>query len=118
MDQQTWLENQELTMASKPILELEGLCKRFGSVMAVDDVSLTINRGEFFCLLGASGCGKTTLMRLIAGFEIPDSGRMILDDAPVICSFSSHERGRKHCFWAEAVRDGAGGSQPAGGRDD
>jgi len=53
--------------------------KRFGGSAAVDKLSLDIYQGEFFALLGPSGCGKTTLLRLIAGFEQPDSGRILLD---------------------------------------
>jgi putrescine transport system ATP-binding protein len=58
---------------------LERVSKRFGPVAAVDDVSLAIRKGEFFSLLGPSGCGKSTLMRMIAGFETPDSGAIRLD---------------------------------------
>src|SRR5579863_10358692 len=56
------------------IVELVGVSKRFGSTLAVDDVSFTVDRGEFCTLLGPSGCGKTTLLRTIAGFEFPDEG--------------------------------------------
>jgi iron(III) transport system ATP-binding protein len=54
----------------------ENLTKRFGQVVAVDDVCLSIDRGELFFLLGPSGCGKTTLLRCVAGFWQPDSGRI------------------------------------------
>ncbi|MGA8171139.1 MAG: ABC transporter ATP-binding protein [Methylocystis sp.] len=60
------------------LLSVKNASKRFGAVVALDDVSLDVGAGEFFALLGPSGCGKTTLMRLIAGFETPDSGRVIL----------------------------------------
>ncbi len=71
------------------IVALEGLTKTFpGGVTAVDDLSLDIREGEFVTLLGPSGCGKTTTLRLIAGFEVPDRGRIVLagrdvtDDPP------------------------------------
>src|ERR1700756_2719491 len=57
---------------------LVGVSKRFGGVGAVDDVSLEIAEGEFFSLLGRSGCGKTTTLRMVAGFELPDDGRIVL----------------------------------------
>lgn len=57
-----------------PLIEIRGLSKAFGSVKAVDGVDLDINAGEFLTLLGPSGSGKTTVLRMIAGFETPDSG--------------------------------------------
>ena len=57
---------------------LEGVSKRFGDVEAVRNVSLDVGAGEFFSLLGPSGCGKTTSLRMIAGFELPDEGRILL----------------------------------------
>jgi spermidine/putrescine transport system ATP-binding protein len=57
---------------------VESCTKRFDSVTAVDNVSLTIPGGEFFSMLGPSGCGKTTTLRMIAGFEMPDVGRILL----------------------------------------
>jgi iron(III) transport system ATP-binding protein len=56
------------------MIRLDGVTKRFGSVMAVDEASLCVERGEVVALLGPSGCGKTTLLRLVAGFERPDAG--------------------------------------------
>ncbi|MFN2489277.1 MAG: ABC transporter ATP-binding protein [Actinomycetota bacterium] len=61
-----------------PDLLLEGVSKAYGDVVAVDNLSLEIPRGQFYSLLGPSGCGKTTTLRLVAGFESPDSGRMLL----------------------------------------
>ena len=61
------------------LLEIRGVTRRFGKFTAVDDVSLSIESGEFFTLLGPSGCGKTTLLRMIAGFDVPDAGHIVLD---------------------------------------
>ena len=62
-----------------PIIRIEGLAKHFGDFVAVDSIDLDIERGEIFSILGASGCGKTTLLRMLAGFETPTSGRIIID---------------------------------------
>jgi spermidine/putrescine transport system ATP-binding protein len=59
-------------------VELKEVSKHFGSVVAVDDISLSIRDGEFFSLLGPSGCGKTTTLRLIAGFELPTRGEVYI----------------------------------------
>ncbi|MEU8422816.1 ABC transporter ATP-binding protein [Micromonospora sp. NPDC048835] len=64
-------------------LRLADLTKRFGVFTAVDDLSLTIEQGSFFALLGASGCGKTTTLRMIAGLEEPTSGRVLLGDRDI-----------------------------------
>jgi putrescine transport system ATP-binding protein len=63
------------------LLEIIAASKRFATTVAVDRVSLSVEQGEFFALLGPSGCGKTTLLRLIAGFETPDSGHILIDGA-------------------------------------
>ena len=60
-------------------VRLQDLCKSFGEVVAVDDINLEVADSEFFSLLGPSGCGKTTTLRLIAGFERPDSGAIVID---------------------------------------
>ncbi len=65
--------------AAKPFISFENVTKIFGDFTAVDDLSLNVFNREFFALLGASGCGKTTLMRMLAGFEEPTSGRITLD---------------------------------------
>lgn len=64
-------------------LRLADLTKRFGIFTAVDDLSLTIPQGSFFALLGASGCGKTTTLRMIAGLEEPTSGQVLLGDTDI-----------------------------------
>ncbi len=66
-----------------PAIELRATRRAFGSVVALDSVSLTIAPGEFFALLGPSGSGKTTCLRLIAGFDQPDSGAILLDGEDV-----------------------------------
>ena len=63
---------------------LYGVTKRFGNMVAVDDVTIEVAQGEFFSLLGPSGCGKTTSLRMIAGFEEPDSGRVVLGDRDIV----------------------------------
>jgi spermidine/putrescine transport system ATP-binding protein len=57
-------------------VEIRGLTKSFGDVLAVDSITLDIRKGEFFSLLGPSGCGKTTLLRMIGGFELPSAGSL------------------------------------------
>jgi len=66
-----------------PYVRIERLTKRFGEFVAVNQVSLEIPRGEIFCLLGGSGCGKTTLLRMLAGFETPSEGAIYIDGVDV-----------------------------------
>ena len=67
------------TTADKAVVRIESVTKRFGPFTAVDNVSLDIQQREMFALLGGSGCGKTTLLRMLAGFEAPSSGRILID---------------------------------------
>ena len=64
---------------ARPYVQVDRISKSFGDFKAVDDVSLKIYKGEIFCLLGASGCGKTTLLRMLGGFETPTSGKIFID---------------------------------------
>ncbi|MFW9849915.1 MAG: ABC transporter ATP-binding protein [Candidatus Thorarchaeota archaeon] len=64
-------------------IRLENLRKTFGEVVATDEVNMTLKEGELSTLLGPSGCGKTTLLRLIAGFYVPDRGKIFFDDREV-----------------------------------
>ncbi|MET0578280.1 MAG: ATP-binding cassette domain-containing protein [Ilumatobacteraceae bacterium] len=68
------------------LLQLVGVTKRFGDVVAVDDVSLHVGRGEVLGLVGASGSGKSTIARLVTGLTAPDAGRVLLDGAPLASS--------------------------------
>jgi spermidine/putrescine transport system ATP-binding protein len=68
---------------NEPDVRLVDVVKRFGQLVAVDGISLDIRKGEFFSLLGPSGCGKTTTLRMIGGFEQPDSGRIELGGTDV-----------------------------------
>jgi len=68
---------------ARPYVRIEGVTKRFGDFAAVDDTDLSIYQSELFCLLGASGCGKTTLLRMLAGFERPTRGRILIDGQDV-----------------------------------
>lgn len=63
----------------KPIIELHNIIKKYGAVTVVDNIDLTIYENEFLTLLGPSGCGKTTTLRMIGGFESPDSGQIIVN---------------------------------------
>ncbi|MFN0069363.1 MAG: ABC transporter ATP-binding protein [Limisphaerales bacterium] len=71
-------------MKRLPAIEAAGLSRRFGGVTALDGVSLEVRPGEFFSLLGASGCGKTTLLRIIAGLDHPDAGTLRLHGADAL----------------------------------
>ena len=79
--------SQELEVIAPSKLAIENVSKSFqsasGMVLALDHVSLQVNEGEFVCLVGASGCGKTTLLNIIAGLEKPDSGDVLADGKPV-----------------------------------
>lgn len=72
-------------------IRLENVTKRFDNVLALDRINLEIDAGEFFFLLGPSGCGKTTLLRILAGFEQPESGRVLFDERDVT-AVPPHER--------------------------
>jgi len=92
-----WLDGR-----ARPHLRLTGIVKTFGPTRAVDGVSLDIFPGEFFALLGPSGCGKTTLLRMLAGFETPDSGQILLDGQD-LTAIPPHERPVNMMFQAYAL---------------
>lgn len=72
-------DTEGATAQGQPFIRIEGVTKKFGAFTAVDNVSLEIEKGEIFALLGGSGCGKTTLLRMLAGFEDPSAGRIFID---------------------------------------
>lgn len=79
-------------MSKDNIIELINITKEYdGNTIAVDDISLTVKKGEFVTLLGPSGCGKTTTLRMIAGFELPTKGRILLNGQD-ITNFPPHLR--------------------------
>jgi spermidine/putrescine transport system ATP-binding protein len=73
-------------------VDIEGVYKSFGDFRVLNNINLKIRKGEFFSLLGPSGCGKTTLLRIIAGFEFPDTGSVNLDNKDVLPLPANHRQ--------------------------
>jgi spermidine/putrescine transport system ATP-binding protein len=88
--------------SSAPSVELLSVTKRFGALVAVDDLSLELAGGEFFTLLGPSGCGKTTTLRMIAGFESPSEGAIRIEGADV-AALPPHRRPTNTVFQSYAL---------------
>ena len=87
---------------AKPQISIEGVTKTFGAYTAVDNVSLNIYQGEMFALVGASGCGKTTLLRMLAGFARQSSGRIVIDGVEM-SDVPPHERPVNMMFQSYAL---------------
>ena len=103
-----------------PYLSIEELSVSYGGTRVLDHVSLGVERGEMIALLGSSGCGKTTLLRSIAGFVIPERAssawrartsralppekRAHRDDVPVVRAVAAHDRRRQHRLWLADAR--------------
>ena len=87
---------------AKPQIVIEGVNKKFGAFTAVDSVNLRIFKGEMFALVGASGCGKTTLLRMLAGFATPSSGRILIDEVDMT-SVPPYERPVNMMFQSYAL---------------
>ena len=83
-------------------IHIRNLTKHFGSVVALDNINLTVESGEMFFLLGPSGCGKTTLLRHIAGFYTPDKGHLLFDDKD-ITHLPAHKRNTAMMFQSYAL---------------
>jgi len=88
--------------APAPFLLIDQLVKQFDGVRAVNDVTVTINKGEIFALLGSSGCGKSTLLRMLAGFETPTSGRIELAGTSIV-EVPPHQRPINMMFQSYAL---------------
>jgi spermidine/putrescine transport system ATP-binding protein len=84
------------------MVRLDGVSKRFGELLAVNNLELDIGTGEFFTLLGPSGCGKTTTLRMVAGFEDPTDGRVVIDGQDV-AGLASHRRPTNTVFQSYAL---------------
>ena len=91
-----------LDPAAKPQIQIEGVSKTYGSHTAVDDITLNIFKGEMFALVGASGCGKTTLLRMLAGFAHPSGGRILIDGVDM-GTVPPHERPVNMMFQSYAL---------------
>ena len=88
--------------SEKPYIQIENISKNYGATQAVRGVSLSIYKGELFSLLGGSGCGKTTLLRMLAGFETPTAGRILIDGIDVT-SWPPYERPVNMMFQSYAL---------------
>lgn len=90
------------TTTGAPVISLQGIVKSFGTQRVVDNVDLDVAQGEFLSLLGPSGCGKTTMLRMIGGFDEPDSGDILLSGASVL-GVPPHRRTVNTVFQAYAL---------------
>jgi ABC-type Fe3+/spermidine/putrescine transport system ATPase subunit len=83
-------------------VELDNIVKKYGGVIAVDGVSLEVEKNTFFSILGPSGCGKTTILRIIAGLETPDAGFVKMDGS-IVNNVPPEKRGVGLVFQGTAV---------------
>jgi putrescine transport system ATP-binding protein len=95
-------ERPWLDPAAQPQILIDGVSKNYGAGNAVDNVTLKIYKGEMFALVGASGCGKTTLLRMLAGFTAPTSGRIVIDGVDM-SSVAPHQRPVNMMFQSYAL---------------
>ena len=88
--------------AAVPLVDIQGVTKRFGNHVAIDNVSLDLRSGRFVTLLGPSGCGKTTLLRMIGNLETPDSGQILISGRPT-ASYRASTRPTRMVFQSYAL---------------
>ncbi|MFT5043965.1 MAG: putrescine transport system ATP-binding protein [Porticoccaceae bacterium] len=100
--EQDLTETPWLDPEARPFIKLRGITKSFGAFTAVDKIDLDIYRGELFALLGGSGCGKTTLLRMLAGFETPTEGTLSIDGVD-LTHVPSYERPVNMMFQSYAL---------------
>jgi NitT/TauT family transport system ATP-binding protein len=89
----TGVESPELSVGSIPAVKVSSVSKSFADNSVIEDVNLTVEKGEFVALIGASGCGKTTLLRMCAGLEQPSSGSIKIFGKPPSTATAAHEIG-------------------------
>src|SRR6201997_3038958 len=89
----TGVDSIGLRTSSPPAVKVSSVSKSFSNSLVIEGINLTIEKGEFIALIGASGCGKTTLMRLCAGLEQPTSGSIEIFGKPPAVATSAHEIG-------------------------
>ena len=97
LTERPWLDPK-----AKPQIVIRNVTKTYGEFNAVDNVDLRIFKGEIFALVGSSGCGKTTLLRMLAGFAVPTSGQILIDDADMV-GVPAHERPVNMMFQSYAL---------------
>ncbi|MBV8098480.1 MAG: ABC transporter ATP-binding protein [Verrucomicrobia bacterium] len=89
----TGVEAPELNVSSTPAVKASSVSKSFAGSLVIEGINLTVEQGEFIALIGASGCGKTTLLRMCAGLEQPSSGLIEIFGKPPAAATSAHEIG-------------------------
>src|SRR5580693_8369965 len=89
----TGVDSIGLRTSSPPAVKLSSVSKSFADSLVIEGINLTVEKGEFIALIGASGCGKTTLLRMCAGLEQPSAGSIEIFGKPPVAATSAHEIG-------------------------
>ena len=80
----------------QPLIDLQHISKSYDGTMVLDDLNLTVKQNSFVTLLGPSGCGKTTTLRIIGGFETPDTGKVLFEGQDITHISPNKQIGRAH----------------------